>query len=754
MAKATVGKHNGYPAIMIDDVPYPPMTATIRTHVFNEKELCFDKAYFSALGKAGIKIFFVMCDTEWTRPGAMEQLDDEMTKLLDAVPDAYVFLRIGLHPPLWWLEENQNEIVLFSDGSHRPHVLRNETFTTKLPGMYSLCSEKWRQDAGKALEETCLTLDKCWFADRIIGYFLAGGNTSEWHYGLEGQPGYWDLSKAFKTYYSSYLGEKYGTDEKLRAAWRMENATIDDPWIPDEEARAFIYQIEHEIFNPAERVFPTSEAPPAPRKDSTIGTFLNVEKYYAVFDYLRAWHCGTADSIIYFGDIIKRIAKDKLVGGFYGSMDSTIVNGGNAACTLRVLESGKVDLLAAPGVYQNRQPGGYTGQREVTDSFRLHNCIYFVEDDTRTHAENTYFRNFAETFCIEDTINVLKRDFGRNLSEDLQSWWFDQLIGGGRYKYPEVYELFGKQQQLAHLAYSMGRTKKNEIALIYDEESTTLSSYQTSYETIVMLRNLELSRIGASADLYFHNDMKNPEMPSYKLYIFCNVFSLTDEEREAIHKKLRKDHAVAVWIYGSGVINPEAENRFAAENITKLTGIKMEMLDDMCTPKFRFNGEDHPAFRALDRKQIYGWNYRLMQLSVVNGVANRGHVIYPVFYSVDEDAVNTAHLLENGLPAVSVKELDGFTSVFYGAKLISSTIIRELAKFAGCHIFCDSDDVIYANRNFITIHASTTGEKKLRFPQKCTPVEVYEEKTYGTDVGSISFQMQLGETKTFWLNVE
>jgi hypothetical protein len=73
----------------------------------------------------------------------------------------------------------------------------------------------------------------------------------------------------------------------------------------------------------------------------------------------------------------------------------------------------------------------------------------------------------------------MKREFGRNICEDVQAWWFDQLIGGGRYKYPEIYKLMEKQNEIAHHAYTLDRKKKSEIAFIFDEESMQAVSLQT-----------------------------------------------------------------------------------------------------------------------------------------------------------------------------------------------------------------------------------------------------------------------------------
>ena len=747
MAVAKVEIHNGYPAIIIDGVPYPPMYATIRTH--GKNGIIHDRDYFKNLGKSGIKVFFIMCDTEWTRPGAIEEFYSEAKMLLEEVPDAYIMLRIGIHPPQEWAENNPDELVKFSDGTLKPTTIWNETFSREYPSMYSLCSKKWREDAGKALKETCEHINKCPYSDRIVGYFISAGHSSEWWYNnVSTEDACADYSKAFREYYSSYLKEKYGNDHNLRRAWKMADASIDNPYIPNLNLRHFVDKVEESILN-GTYVSPEEKKPDTPRNDACYGTFLNIDDYYAVSDYLRAWHCGTADSIIYFADIIKKNTSGKLVGSFYGSWGGVIVNGSNSACTLRVLDSGKVDLLAAPGMYQNRHLGGFTGQREMVDSFRLRNCIYFIEEDTRTHAENDYFNNFVELYCVEDTLNVMKRDFGRNLCEDVQAWWFDQHVGGGRYKYNEVYDLIKKQQELAKLSYSMDRTKQNEIAFIYDEESGQIVSERTSYEVVGMLRNYEISHIGASVDQYFHNDMANPNMPSYKLYVFCNVFFLTDNERKVILDKLKKDNAVALWIYAPGIINPDKDKRFSEENISELIGINVGILDKESSPKFKINGESHEITKDLDKGEIYGWNYRLMQNSIENSYLNFGSILYPIVYSKDDDAVNTAYFLENKLPAVSIKELDGYTSIFYGAKLISSAFIRNVAKFAGCHIFCDSDDVIYASRNFVTIHASTSGVKTLYLPKKCSPVEVYEEKLYGKCTDKITIEMLRGETKTF-----
>ena len=181
MANAKLIDHNGSPSICIDGKVYPPMMATIRTNQYNDPPL-IDEDYFAALGKSGVKLFFLICDTQWLKPGAFSQFTEEAERLLKAVPDAYIFIRIGMHPPVSWCEKHPEELVHYSDGILKPANLFTESFRDRYPAMYSLCSEKWREDAGKALLETCKKIEELPYGDRIAGCFFAAGGTSEWYY--------------------------------------------------------------------------------------------------------------------------------------------------------------------------------------------------------------------------------------------------------------------------------------------------------------------------------------------------------------------------------------------------------------------------------------------------------------------------------------------------------------------------------------------------------------------------------------------
>jgi hypothetical protein len=181
MTNAKIENINGRPAITVNGEVYPPMMATIRTTQGQHRRI-IDGDYYRELGKTGIKIYFVICDTEWAIEDAFDKFCKEAEILVKEVPDAYIVLRVGMHPSPKWCEENPDETLCYSDGKKKPIELNTESYIDDFPAMYSLASQKWRETAGDYLMKLFDKLEKLPYFDRIIGCFFAAGGTSEWYY--------------------------------------------------------------------------------------------------------------------------------------------------------------------------------------------------------------------------------------------------------------------------------------------------------------------------------------------------------------------------------------------------------------------------------------------------------------------------------------------------------------------------------------------------------------------------------------------
>ncbi len=761
MPIARIKRYNGEPAIIINDTAFPPMTITV-----NMKS----REYLKKLGEIGFKIFYLCASTNWNNPGRNGQPDGltqtltDFKMLMDAVPDAYVFLRLNVAPPKEWVNAHPEEMVKFSDGTHRP-VVCHTVSGEPTDGMMSLCSEAWRQEALPHLDEYFDALEKTEYFDRIIGFFLCGGGTDEWYYPqmITPEDGTCaDFSEPFRKEFELFLRKKYGTEEALRNAWNRPHATFEHPIIPQFNERTFIFDVDNKISNQIRyacrpdddvSVFTGEEG----REALNIGTFLNANDYTHVADFFDAWDAATANTIVHFARFIKMRYPNLLIGAFYGNYGAMHYYN-NSTCTgsLTIFDSGVVDFLAGPGTYNSREPGNLTTQREMQDSFRLRNMIYVCEDDARTHRTSPWSQRGAMgLFTVDDSITVLKRDFARNICDDIQGWWFEMGMDNGDfsencywYNDPQILELFRRQQEIAQLAYSFDRTKKNDIALIYDTQSIHYASYYTDAIVADYYRTSDLARIGAPVDYYFHDDMARDDMPDYKLYIMINQYYLTDEEREAIYKKARRNHATVLWLYAPGFIDPNAKHKICEENVSKTVGMNVRLLKKTMYPFFKVDPKSHPILKGATRSRKYGYIDRDVHSCVwYTRTELPTPYLNPGFEIDDPDAIVLGRYCEGGKPAMAMTDKDGFVSIYCATQVVRSDLLASIAEWSGCHIFSRKDDVLFANENFVTVHAKDDGRRTICFKHPCSPYEVYEKKYYGYNVNHIDVDMYLGETK-------
>lgn len=747
--RAKIAKFDGVSSVVINDSISAPMAFTSMN-----LEKCRD-GYLKQLGDSGIKLHYLLTSLIWNRNVVLEKLHDNLNLLCSSVPDAYVVLRVNLEPPAEWVNSHPEEQIVYSDGLHRP------VYNGQYDGMFSMCSEKWRYATDIELRKFLGAVSSLPYFERVVGVFLCAGGTGEWYYPCIMREGdvTSDYSISFKKEYSSFLRKKYGTVDLLKKSWKRDDASFDDPYIPPADERRHIDLVEEQIIRHIylwenfEYVAPKDEfgndKPPP-----NIGVFLNACDYMATADYYDALHESTANTIIHFAETVKNMFPDLLVGTFYGYFGCTdFYEASHTGGILKLLNSDYVDIIASPGTYNNREPGGSVTQRVMFDSFNLHGKVFFCEEDTRTHRVKLNIQRAGEKiYNLSDSINILKRDFARNICDNTYAWWFD--MENNWYDEPEILELFRRQEEISEYFYSDSRRKKNDIAIIYDVDSIHVASQGLNKLVLDFYRTSEFSRLGTGADFYFHDDMSCADMPDYRVYIMVNQYCLTDAERECIYYKARKNHATVVWLYAPGFVNRSSPSVMCKENIEKTVGMCLEMSTELEFPYFNIVENSHPIVAYADKYRKYGFIDRNVQSNVwLSSTVLQPPFVMPYFQiSEDEDIVVLGRYCDGGAPAMALRELDGFTSVYCAVPVIRNDLIRSVATWSGCHIYSYSDDVLYANEKFIAIHASSAGRKVLNLKKKCSVYEVYDRSYYGCETDTLELEMYPGETKMFLLD--
>ena len=319
-------------------------------------------------------------------------------------------------------------------------------------------------------------------------------------------------------------------------------------------------------------------------------------------------------------------------------------------------------------------------------------------------------------------------------------------MGGDWYDDPEILALFRRQREIADFAYSLDRTKRNEIALVYDAESVHLVSRATSELVLDYWRTSDLGRIGAPVDYYFHNDLARPDMPDYRLYVMLNQYCLTDAEREAVYAKARRNGAVVLWLYAPGFVNPGAERVMDVANVERTVGMKLGFIGRTFFPHFRIDPAAHPAVARASAPRRYGVIDRDVHSNIWIGPVLGPPYLNPGFYVDDPRATVLGRFCSSGLPALALAERDGVRSLYCAAPVLRSDLLASIAAWAGCHLYLDGDDVLYANEGFVAVHAKDDGRRTIRFKRPCSPFEVYEKRFYGRGVDHIDVDMTLGQT--------
>ncbi len=305
----------------------------------------------------------------------------------------------------------------------------------------SLYSDLFMKDGGELLKELVTHIRSADYAHRIAGYQLCGGTTQEWmHHDLCGS-------------YSEMGLKKFGK-------WCFEKYGIEDIKIPTRE------DLCSDVLSD------------------------EVKKYYEFCNEMPT------KAIEYFAKVLKDfINNEQIVGVFYGY--NAYVN--NTLWGLhglrKIIDSPYIDFFSSPCCYDNnRELGADWGDMLPTDSVKLHNKLYFVECDIRTHLtkrmqdsrpgkypDNKYLlydSNGNKTvWCGPDTkvlsVSAIRKAFAHQITKGSGIWWFD--MWGGWYHDEDIMNELSKMK----LIYDNAETKntddfpKAETVLFIDEKAYT-----------------------------------------------------------------------------------------------------------------------------------------------------------------------------------------------------------------------------------------------------------------------------------------
>ena len=87
--------------------------------------------------------------------------------------------------------------------------------------------------------------------------------------------------------------------------------------------------------------------------------------------------------------------------------------------------------------------------------------------------------------------------------------------------------------------------------------------------------------------------------------------------------------------------------------------------------------------------------------------------------------------------------------IFYGGALLDADFVREAARTAGVHIYCETTDNLNAGNSIVSLHCNQPGTKTIRFPEATDIVDLFTGEVLGRGVTEITFPMEGFQTRVF-----
>ncbi|MCC7493057.1 MAG: beta-galactosidase [Fimbriimonadaceae bacterium] len=642
---------------------------------------------FRQFGNAGVRLFSIMGTPTahgyglavdcWLDPTTFdyEQLDQRFRMVLDQCPEAWLFPRLYLAAPSWWLDQHPEAAVLYDPGDGRPVPFRQGG--RLIPSWASL---PWREATNAALRKLIAHVEAQPYADRVIGYHLASGTTEEWMMWGANDDCWTDYSPAAAAGFRTWLQRRYSTAERLQTAWRQPAVGFATAAIPTRQERARSAGVLRD---------PATDTP------ST--------------DYARYLSDLTAETINGFAATVKdATARQRLCGVFYGYslqlFGQRQQNAGHLALDA-VLRSRDIDFVCSPTSYAFRAPGsGTTHFMAPHGSVLAHGKLWFNENDIRTSLAPGAVGEWGRAADVAGDIVQQNRDLAHSLVHGAAQWWFD--VGRNRYDDPQLMQRLGELTRLAGQVGQLDRTPREEVALVVDARGLAAVNVGEPLTGELMLHQLPpAARLGAPLGHFDLTDL--PALRRHKLIVFAGLWEASAEQRRQV-AALQGEGRVLVFVYAPA---PLRDGEWDDAGVAAVCGLKLRRSD-----------------QAQPLRVTYAAGQNL--LPGLSGSYGSSRAARPQWL-VDDPAATVLGTLPDGQPGLVLRRYPTWTAVYSAAGPLPAELLAALADRAGVHRYRDPGDIVWAAGELLGLNVSGAGRRTVRLPAAARVTDLFSGALLG-----------------------
>jgi len=703
---AGIGEKKSWRGFQVGDTLYPP---------FMNHWCCtldYERFYTSKLNGTvlqNIQLYPNMFGPKRTWQYTFDRLDHLASSLLRVRPESYILVGIDMRPSAAWKAENPDEMMLREDGSKL--LQRNRP-------VISYGSEKLLADSLEFLDALINFINSKPWGSRVIAY-QPWSNTENDSYigGIACNNMIADRSKlqlgdyhpgAIKKF-RKFLRQHYNNDVKtLQKAWN-------DPAVTFENAR-----VNNKMLG---------------SQDSERGVFRNTAISQAAVDYWTFFPSLLGNYKRAMAEFIKRKTGNKaLVFVHYGAVLNNLTRPQPTGIRLHgsnydletLLRDKNIDMYVQAMPYHRRQAGDSIVVYQPTSSMALHKRMYMADYDIRTIASGTL--NFGRHRSIHETDSLIKRDLAWMYTRQAGAWFAD-MSQGSYLNFSEAKSSWigaedaakpvGEMLELFRKLTSSGTARKPaaEMAFFYSMQTPVredlLNSAVVYYNLIDKMAFKEIPLLGAPYDVYTAGDLLHKDLPEYKLYVFMNLFYVTNEQREAI-KKLKRDGKTLVFLYAPGFVGDKS---FDIKKSSELCGMTLKEIKAPEIMTQTLEKSSHPLLRGIAGKPMDARGWKSCE-------PVHPEKVTPNFEITDKNITVLGRNSRNQ-PVTALKKFKDHQIIYSAIPYLDRNMLRNIAEFAGVHLYSREDVVMAADSRLLMFHNGCDKKRilKVALPENVKKVQ-------------------------------
>ncbi len=425
---------------------------------------------------------------------------------------------------------------------------------------------------------------------------------------------------------------------------------------------------------------PDAKIPSKEMLDGVDGQAFVSPEYMGEVKNYRKFHAELiSDSILYFAHEAQKVLKHKkLLGLYFGYLfeleGARLWNAGHLAYE-KVFTSPDINMISSPSSYAYRAVDSTSAFMLTYDTLDFHNKLYYLEFDHITHLSPAKVADVLipgghnKLKDQTETLNVMQRDFMLCLAHGAALWWFDMFNGwfASKEMMESIAQMISIQKQLSNYP----QKSVSEILVIASGEALYGVNKNSGLNLACLSKQRGgLARMGAPYDVYSMCDISNVDMDKYKLVIFLDAFEMNTPLR-TFAEQLKISGKTVLWIYAPDYVSGGIS---AMQSITDINIVQLIGEED--------------SVDTHEGKLVYD---KLPQ---------------PRFFIEDNDVMPLGVYPNTEKVAIGMKRFSDYTSIYSAVGNLSGAVLRNIARLAGVHIYCDDDAAcVYVNSKVIGVYA-------------------------------------------------